>query len=113
MRWPTTNMLGEARTPDLQSNGRQLRSLYDAFKARDIDAVTDDVGWPNAWEGGRLHGKEAVRAYWLRQWNEIDPHVEPVSIAARHDGRVAGIARLECGRPRRLTAWPQEAAADC
>ena len=81
--------VGEAA---LQGNDQQLRSLYDAFNARDIDAVlgamTDDVDWPNAWEGGRLHGKEAVRAYWLRQWNEIDPH-EPLSITTRPDGRVA------------------------
>ncbi len=84
---------GQPRTPEPQSNDQQLRSLYDAFNARDIDAVlagmTDDVDWPNAWEGGRLHGKRAVREYWLRQWNEIDPHVEPVSVSTRPDGLVA------------------------
>lgn len=72
---------------------RQLESLYAAFNARDVDAVlaamTDDVDWPNAWEGGRLHGKEAVRAYWTRQWAEIDPRVEPVSFARRPSGGVA------------------------
>jgi hypothetical protein len=70
-----------------------LRTVYDAFNARDIDAVlaamTDDVDWPNAWEGGRLHGHEAVRDYWTRQWTAIDPHVEPVEIGPRVDGRVA------------------------
>src|ERR1700729_2268797 len=70
-----------------------LRSLYQAFNTRDPNAVlaamTDDVDWPNAWEGGRVHGKDAVRAYWTRQWNEIDPHVEPVAITTRQDGRVA------------------------
>jgi hypothetical protein len=70
-----------------------LRSLYDAFNARDVDAtlaaMSKDVDWPNAWEGGRVHGKEAVSAYWMRQWKEIDPRVEPISIAARPDGRVA------------------------
>src|SRR5438477_10024196 len=72
---------------------KQLRSLYAAFNARDIVAVLDttseDVDWPNAWEGGRLHGRKAVRAYWMRQWAEIDPHVEPGSIRLRPDGRVA------------------------
>lgn len=72
---------------------RELTALYAAFNARDIDAVldglTDDVDWPNAWEGGRLHGKEAVRSYWTRQWAEIDPRVEPVSFARRPDGAVA------------------------
>ena len=75
------------------SNHQQLRSLYDAFNARDIDAalgvMTDDVDWPNAWEGGRLGGKDAVRAYWLRQWNETDGRVEPVSVTTRPDGRIA------------------------
>ena len=70
-----------------------LRTVYAAFNARDIDAVlaamTDDVDWPNAWEGGRVHGHDAVRDYWTRQWAQIDPRVEPVDIAARPDGRVA------------------------
>jgi hypothetical protein len=70
----------------------RLRSLYDAFNARDIDATlaatTADVDWPNGWEGGREHGHGAVRAYWLRQWAEIDPHVEPVAITTRADGRI-------------------------
>jgi hypothetical protein len=38
----------------------QLAPTYAAFNARDIDQVlaqmTDDVDWPNAWEGGRLVG---------------------------------------------------------
>ncbi len=71
----------------------QLEALYTAFNARDIDAVlvamTDDVDWPNAWEGGRLHGKEAVRDYWTRQWQAIDPRVEPVSFSGRAGGVVA------------------------
>ncbi len=72
---------------------QQLRSIYASFNARDFDAVlavvTPDVDWPNGWEGGRVLGREAVRDYWLRQWSEIDPHVDPVSIAARPDGRFA------------------------
>jgi len=71
---------------------RELTALYTAFNARDVDAVleamTDDVDWPNAWEGGRLHGKQAVREYWTRQWAEIDPRVEPMSFDRRHDGRI-------------------------
>jgi hypothetical protein len=70
-----------------------LRSMYAAFNARDIDAVlatmTDDVDWPNAWEGGRLRGPEAVRDYWTRQWAAIDPHVDPVDVGPLREGRVA------------------------
>jgi ketosteroid isomerase-like protein len=75
------------------THDRLLRDLYDAFNARDVEAVlavvSDDVDWPNAWEGGRVHGKDAMRSYWTRQWAEIDPRVEPVEIAELDDGRVA------------------------
>lgn len=70
-----------------------LRALYAAFNARDIDAVleamADDVDWPNAWQGGRLEGREAVRGYWTRQWAELDPRVEPIAIRELADGRIA------------------------
>jgi hypothetical protein len=72
---------------------QQLRSLYAAFNACDIDGVlaatSDDVDWPNAWEGGRLRGHDAVRDYWTRQWAAIDPKVEPGAITVRRDGRIA------------------------
>ena len=71
----------------------QLRDLYRSFNARELDAVlaqlAGDVDWPTAYEGGRAVGREAVRAYWTRQWTEIDPTVEPVEISTRPDGRVA------------------------
>lgn len=45
-----------------------LRSAYSAFNARDLDAAVElmhpAVDWPNAWEGGRVAGREAVREYW-------------------------------------------------
>jgi hypothetical protein len=70
-----------------------LRRTYDAFNARDIDAVlagvTADVDWPNAWEGGRVAGRDGMRDYWERQWREIDPHVEPVTFTARGPDEVA------------------------
>ena len=71
---------------------RLLRDLYDAFNARDVERLlqrmTDDVDWPNAWEGGRLMGRPAVRDYWTRQWAAIDPRVEPVSFATLPDAAV-------------------------
>jgi hypothetical protein len=67
--------------------------MYAAFNARDIDVLleqmTADVDWRNAWEGGRLHGREEVRDYWTRQWSVIDPGVEPVAFNVRPGGRVA------------------------
>jgi ketosteroid isomerase-like protein len=70
-----------------------LRAMYAAFDARDADAVlahmTADVDWPNAWEGGRVQGQEAVRTYWTRQWAEIEPTVDPVSFTQLPDGAIA------------------------
>ncbi len=70
----------------------RLESLYVAFNARDVDAVlaamTDDVDWPNAWQGGRLAGTATVRTYWLEQWAAIDPTVEPVAYVDVPSGAV-------------------------
>src|SRR5436309_1369815 len=42
-----------------------FKRLYDAFNARELDALLDmmtpDVDWPNGWEGGRVVGREALR----------------------------------------------------
>lgn len=62
-----------------------LRRIYDRFNARDIEGVlsmlSDDVAWANGMDGGHVHGCEAVRDYWSRQWAVVSPHVEPVSFS--------------------------------
>jgi hypothetical protein len=69
-----------------------LTSAYNAFNARDIDAALaamhPDVDWPNGMEGGRVHGHDAVRAYWTRQWGLIDPRVEPRRFSTDETGRI-------------------------
>ncbi len=59
-----------------------LLAVYRGFNARDIESVLaamhPDVDWPNGWEGGRVHGRDAVRNYWTRQWSAINPRVEPL-----------------------------------
>jgi ketosteroid isomerase-like protein len=50
-----------------------------------IAALHPDVDWPNAWEGGRLHGHHEVRAYWQRQFAAIDGTVEPTAIVTEGD----------------------------
>ena len=84
----------------------QLRLLYDAFNARDIDtclaAMTPDVDWANGCEGGRVAGRDAVRDYWQRQWAEIDSTAEPTAVTERPDGTVEVavhlVARDKAGR---------------
>jgi hypothetical protein len=69
-----------------------LREMYVAFNARDIDAclaqMVPDVDWPNGWEGGYVKGHEEVRAYWTRQWEQVDSRAEPLAVRARPDGGV-------------------------
>lgn len=71
---------------------RLLRSLYEAFNARDVDtclaAMTPDVDWANGWEGGRVVGHDAVRDYWERQWAAIDSTAEPTAVNERPDGEI-------------------------
>jgi hypothetical protein len=73
-----------------------LRTMYDGFNARDIDAVlaamTEDVDWPRAFKGGRIRGHEAVRDYWTQQWSEIDPRVTPIDFERRAGGDGVRIA---------------------
>lgn len=49
---------------------------------------TDDVSWPKASEGGKIVGKEVIRAYWTRQWGEFDPHVVLLAITEEDGGKV-------------------------
>ena len=67
-----------------------IERAYAAFNRRDIDGalalMTEDVSWPKASEGGRVVGKDEIRAYWTRQWQEFDPHVEPIEVIAEGGG---------------------------
>jgi ketosteroid isomerase-like protein len=69
-----------------------IETAYSAFNKRDIDGalalMTEDVSWPKASEGGKVVGKEEIRAYWTRQWGEFDPHVEPLAINEGDGGKV-------------------------
>jgi hypothetical protein len=62
-----------------------LKHVYDRFNAREMEIVLaclhEDVMWANGMEGGHVHGRDAVRSYWTRQWAMIDPRVEPVGFS--------------------------------
>jgi ketosteroid isomerase-like protein len=69
-----------------------LRAAYRAFNARDIAAALEvmhpKVDWPNAWEGGRVVGHEAVAEYWARQFESISSTVEPEHFDHEPDGSI-------------------------
>ncbi len=72
---------------------QMIKRIYQSFNARDIDSVlavlSDDVAWANGMDGGHVHGREAVRDYWTRQWTVVSPHVEPVAFEKTGDGAIA------------------------
>ena len=67
-----------------------ITKAYTAFNERDIDkalsTMQPDVQWLKAWEGGYISGHNEIKAYWTRQWLEINPHVEPVAFDERQNG---------------------------
>lgn len=71
---------------------RILRDAYQAFNDRDIEAALElmhpEVDWPNAWEGGRMVGHDALRDYWTRQFAAISSILTPMRFARQQDGSV-------------------------
>ncbi len=83
--------MSRAEEVSLEDESLLLRA-YLAFNAQDLDGllalVAEDVDWPDD-DGGRLHGKEALSAYWSEQWTRVRAHDHPVAFEQRGDGRVA------------------------
>jgi ketosteroid isomerase-like protein len=69
-----------------------LRRAYEAFNSGEIDAAIElmhpEVDWPNAWDGGRVLGRSAVRDYWTRQFGAISSDVEPEAFVEEFDGTI-------------------------
>ncbi|HET6226158.1 MAG TPA: nuclear transport factor 2 family protein [Bacteroidia bacterium] len=61
-----------------------FQDLYKNFNDRKIDLViskmTDDVKWANGMDGGYVHGHDAVRDYWTRQFTMVNSNVTPLEI---------------------------------
>jgi hypothetical protein len=64
-----------------------IKKAYSGFNSRDIDTALytfhPNVQWPKAFEGGYVNGHDEIRAYWTRQWKEINGIVEPINITER------------------------------
>ena len=67
-----------------------IKKAYTAFNERNIDnalsTMQEDVQWSKAWEGGYIIGHNEIKEYWTRQWNEINPKVQPVGFTERENG---------------------------
>jgi hypothetical protein len=68
-----------------------LTVMYAAFNRREIEKLMGmmhpQVDWPNAVEGGRIHGRAGVREYWWRQWSTLNPQVTPMGFENDPEGR--------------------------
>ena len=66
-----------------------IEKAYSGFNSRNIDMVLAtfhaNVQWPKAFEGGYVNGHDEVRAYWTRQWKEINGIVTPIKITKREN----------------------------
>ena len=84
------------------TNDEQLLiAAYRALNARELEAALatlyTDVEWPNTMEGGTNRGHDGVGAYWTKQWNMVDPVVEPLQFSVDGKGRIV-IAVLQVVR---------------
>jgi SnoaL-like domain len=79
-------------TANLIDEREQLKGAYRDFNGRNMEAILarlhPEVEWANGMEGGHVHGRDGVRAYWTRQWAVIDPHVDPIRIELDTGGRL-------------------------
>ncbi|MET9965966.1 nuclear transport factor 2 family protein [Streptomyces sp. NPDC006356] len=68
-----------------------LRRMYEVLSTDEREpfmqrCLAPDVDWPNVLEGVRLHGREAVRAYWARQFTAGHPLVRLEALRPDADG---------------------------
>lgn len=75
----------------MNPNSERLRALYESFNARDIEAVLaalqPDVRWANGLEGGFVLGRDAVREYWTRQFETMQPQLSILDLQADEQAR--------------------------
>lgn len=75
-----------------------ISRLYECFNSRDMDGalaiMQPDVVWANGLDGGHVHGRDGVRAYWTEQWAAIDSGAKPIDISSKADGIVEARVHL-------------------
>lgn len=68
-----------------------LQNLYEAFNKREIEKIISlmrrDVKWANGMEGGFVYGRDAVRGYWRKQFEIIQPQLEPLDYETDENNR--------------------------
>lgn len=103
--------MGSAGVPAAQ--GALLRRMYEVFSTDEREpfierCLAPEVDWPNVLDGVRLHGREAVRAYWARQFAAGHPLVRLEGLRPDADGE-AVVATVRTGmRDPSGDRWAEE-----
>ncbi|KMS72756.1 hypothetical protein ACM01_22285 [Streptomyces viridochromogenes] len=90
-----------------------LRRMYEVFSTDEREpfmerCLAPDVDWPNVLDGVRLRGREAVRAYWARQFAAGHPLVRLEGLRPDADGE-AVVATVRPGmRDASGDLWTEE-----
>ncbi|QOV36300.1 nuclear transport factor 2 family protein [Streptomyces ferrugineus] len=90
-----------------------LRRMYEVFSTDEREpfmqrCLAPDVDWPNVLDAVRLHGREAVRAYWARQFAAGHPLVRLEGLRPDSDGE-AVVATVRPGmRDASGEQWARE-----
>ena len=75
----------------MNSNEQFLQNLYDAFNKREIETIISfmrpDVKWANGVEGGFVYGRDAVREYWIGQFESIQPKLKTLKFETDENNR--------------------------
>jgi hypothetical protein len=91
-----------------------LRRMYEVFSTDERDAflsrcLAPDVDWPNVLDGVRLRGREAVRAYWARQFAAGHPLVRLEGLRPDADGEAVAATVRPGMRDASGDHWAPEA----
>jgi hypothetical protein len=85
-----------------------LSYAYAAVNLGDIETaltlMSEDVDWPNTIEGGREHGRDAVRVYWTRLFGLLVPRFDVLGV--RDAGRDRTLVQAELRFSDPLTGQP-------
>jgi ketosteroid isomerase-like protein len=80
-----------------------LSCAYAAVNRGDIETalalMCQDVDWPNTIEGGREHGRDAVRVYWTRLFGLLVPRFDVLGVRDAGRGRTVVQAHLRFSDP--------------